>query len=248
MRAKLVVVGGKANKSQVSLKVPGTIGRSREADLTVAHPMVSRRHCEIVESGGVLKIRDLGSLNGTFVRKKQIREAELRPNDEFTVGPLTFRVEYDPRLAAAPPNASPEDVPGSGEQASPPPGAAAVPCPVGVAPPGGPLPDLDSWNDAAADSSASSQQASGNTSSPSETGPLPLPSGDTSEDADFDLAVANQRAAADPLLSDLDLFEVDSGAETEPAAAESAEPDDRVSGADESTGDEDLDAFFKQLE
>jgi pSer/pThr/pTyr-binding forkhead associated (FHA) protein len=64
--------------------------------------MVSRRHCEIFESGGFLKIRDLGSLNGTFVRKQQIQEAELHPNDEITIGPLTFRVEYEPSVAVPP--------------------------------------------------------------------------------------------------------------------------------------------------
>jgi len=95
MEAKLIVVGGKANKSQVRLKLPATIGRSREASLTIAHPMISRLHCEIIEAEGMLRIRDLGSLNGTFIAQRQILEAPLRPNDEFTVGPLTFRVFYE---------------------------------------------------------------------------------------------------------------------------------------------------------
>jgi len=94
MNAKLIVVGGKASKSEIALRLPTIIGRSRDADLTVAHAMVSRQHCELYEEGGVLKIRDLGSLNGTFVGKRQVREADLYPNDEFTVGPLTFRVKY----------------------------------------------------------------------------------------------------------------------------------------------------------
>jgi hypothetical protein len=95
MQAKLIVVGGKASKREVLLKLPSTIGRSREADLTVAHPMVSRKHCEAYEVGGLLMIRDLGSLNGTYVGGKRIREAPLPPNREFTVGPLTFRARYE---------------------------------------------------------------------------------------------------------------------------------------------------------
>jgi len=95
MHAKLVIVGGKANKGEVALDLPGTIGRSRDADLTVAHPMISRQHCELYEVDGLLMIRDLGSLNGTFVGQAQIKEAPLRPNDQFSIGPLTFRVEYD---------------------------------------------------------------------------------------------------------------------------------------------------------
>jgi predicted component of type VI protein secretion system len=95
MEAKLIVVGGKASKNQVALRLPVTIGRSREAGLTIAHPMVSRQHCEIFEADGMLRIRDLGSLNGTFIGERQIIDAPLRPNDEFTVGPLTFRVFYE---------------------------------------------------------------------------------------------------------------------------------------------------------
>ena len=40
-------------------------------------------------------IRDLGSLNGTYVGGQRVREAPLPPNKEFTVGPLTFRVRYE---------------------------------------------------------------------------------------------------------------------------------------------------------
>lgn len=94
MEAKLTVVGGKANKAAVALRLPTTIGRSREAGITVAHPMISRRHCELSESNGLILLRDLGSLNGTLVAGQKVQEAVLKPQDEFTVGPLTFRVEY----------------------------------------------------------------------------------------------------------------------------------------------------------
>jgi len=95
MQAKLVIVGGKANKREISLELPSTIGRSREADLTVAHPMISRQHCELFEVDGQVMIRDLDSLNGTFVAQQQVKEAALRPHDRFSIGPLTFQIEYD---------------------------------------------------------------------------------------------------------------------------------------------------------
>ncbi len=95
MEAKLIVIRGKANKGEVALNLPTTIGRSRDSDLTVAHPMVSRRHCEIFEGeDGTLRVRDLGSLNGTFVNGERVSEAELPNQAEITVGPLTFRAEY----------------------------------------------------------------------------------------------------------------------------------------------------------
>lgn len=107
MEAKLVVVRGKASKGDIALKLPTVIGRSREADLTVAHPTISRKHCEIYEEGGTLRLRDLGSLNGTFLGKRQIKETELAPDDEFSLGPLTFRVVYQRSGAAALAPASP---------------------------------------------------------------------------------------------------------------------------------------------
>lgn len=104
MDAKLVIVGGKANKSEVDLKLPTIIGRSRDADLTMAHPMVSRQHCEIFEVNGLLKLRDLGSLNGTLANNQKVTEVDLPPNAKFTIGPLTFEVKYDyvGEIASAP--------------------------------------------------------------------------------------------------------------------------------------------------
>ncbi len=95
MELKLIVVSGKANKGAVTLRPPIVIGRSRQAELTVAHPMISRRHCEIFEVDGLMMIRDLGSLNGTVVEGQRIEEAPLCPGNEFSLGPLTFRAEYE---------------------------------------------------------------------------------------------------------------------------------------------------------
>ena len=104
MEAKLIVVGGKANKTEVALQLPAVVGRSREAGVTVAHPMISRQHCEIFEQDGLLMVRDLGSLNGTIVEGQRVSEAPLCPGSQLTVGPLTFRADYnyDGDLDAAP--------------------------------------------------------------------------------------------------------------------------------------------------
>jgi hypothetical protein len=95
MEANLTVIGGKTAKRNIKLKLPMTIGRSREARLAIAHPMVSRRHSELFERDGLLMVRDLGSLNGTIVGGHRVREAPLPPEAEFTVGPLTFRADYE---------------------------------------------------------------------------------------------------------------------------------------------------------
>ncbi len=72
MQVTLTVVGGKADRRQVRVKVPVVIGRSREAGLVVAHPMVSRRHCELYVAEGWPQVRDLGSLNGVYVGGRQV--------------------------------------------------------------------------------------------------------------------------------------------------------------------------------
>jgi len=160
MEAKLILVGGKANKNEVLLKLPTIIGRSREAGLTIAHPMVSRKHCELFESDGMLRIRDLGSLNGTFIGERQIIEAPLRPNDEFTVGPLTFRVAYefpeDATASGANGRGIEEAGSAAGEAVPAPPPAEAPPVILPEAPAPGlfpgnlPVPDFRAWADASA--------------------------------------------------------------------------------------------------
>ena len=95
MNAKLLVVIGKTTKREVSLQLPAVLGRSREADITVAHPLISRRHCEISEDHGLLILRDMTSLNGTMIGGRRVEFAALLPDAEFTIGPLTFRVEYE---------------------------------------------------------------------------------------------------------------------------------------------------------
>lgn len=132
MEAKLIVVGGKANKAEVQLTLPAVIGRGRDADLTVAHATVSRRHCLLYERDGALVVRDNGSLNGTVIEGERIQEAVLRPGATLTVGPLTFRAEYDhqgdfPNLGAQPKlaNAAVAAQPANGTLHKEPPTAAA---------------------------------------------------------------------------------------------------------------------------
>lgn len=94
MEAKLVVVGGDANAKEVKLKLPVIVGRGRDVTLTLPHPLVSRLHCEIFESNGHLVVRDLGSLNGTYVNNHRVTEAVLPPGELLTVGTVTFRAVY----------------------------------------------------------------------------------------------------------------------------------------------------------
>jgi predicted component of type VI protein secretion system len=95
MEAKLLVVGGRVTKSSVSVELPAILGRGRESKLRIGDSTISRKHCQVYEKDGLVMLQDLGSLNGTSVHGQPIKEAPLPPGAEFTIGPLTFRVEYE---------------------------------------------------------------------------------------------------------------------------------------------------------
>lgn len=94
LQVKLVVVGGEAEETEHRLQLPATLGRSRIVDVTLPHLLVSRRHCKLFEADGRLVVRDLGSLNGTFVGSESVQECVLRPGDLLTVGTVTFRAVF----------------------------------------------------------------------------------------------------------------------------------------------------------
>ena len=101
LNAKLAVVGGDVKTTEIALRLPATIGRGKGQSIILPHPLVSRQHCELFEADGVLMVRDLGSLNGTFVNNEKITEAPLPPGDLLTVGTVTFRAVYEAEAAPA---------------------------------------------------------------------------------------------------------------------------------------------------
>ena len=71
------------------------IGRSRNCDLTLEDPNVSRQHAELRQDGEGWVVRDLGSTNGVKVNGRRVEEVALQPDDVITIGTsrLTFEVE-----------------------------------------------------------------------------------------------------------------------------------------------------------
>ncbi len=62
------------------------IGRSRECDLQLADPNVSRRHAEVRQEGTSYWAVDLDSTNGMLVNGRRERRAKLENGDTVTVG------------------------------------------------------------------------------------------------------------------------------------------------------------------
>jgi pSer/pThr/pTyr-binding forkhead associated (FHA) protein len=68
-------------------------GRHSEADIHLAHPEVSRRHCRFVFHDGAWEIEDLDSLNGVFVNDENVTRRILRPGDIVRIGAFTLVVQ-----------------------------------------------------------------------------------------------------------------------------------------------------------
>jgi pSer/pThr/pTyr-binding forkhead associated (FHA) protein len=68
-------------------------GRHPESDIFLDDITVSRRHVEITPGdGGKYTLRDVGSLNGTYVNRERIDEVQLAPGDEVQIG--KFKLVY----------------------------------------------------------------------------------------------------------------------------------------------------------
>jgi hypothetical protein len=73
-----------------------TLGRSRECDIVLQDPNVSRKHAEVRPRGGSWVVADLGSTNGSRINGRSIQGSEVvKPGDQIEVGStrLTFELE-----------------------------------------------------------------------------------------------------------------------------------------------------------
>ena len=67
-------------------------GRHPESDIFLDDVTVSRRHAEIVREGGRYVVRDVGSLNGTYLNRERVESAPLADGDELQIG--TFKLVF----------------------------------------------------------------------------------------------------------------------------------------------------------
>jgi len=72
------------------------IGRSRQCDIVIGDPNVSRRHCEVRREGDEHVIIDLGSTNGVLINGRQIQRAALAEGDRLQIGGTPALFELRP--------------------------------------------------------------------------------------------------------------------------------------------------------
>lgn len=92
-RAVLVCTDGPLSGQEFEIPPTGLVV-GREGHVRVADEFLSRRHFELLRDvDGSIRVRDLGSRNGTFLNTVPARDTLVRAGDEIRAGENAFRIE-----------------------------------------------------------------------------------------------------------------------------------------------------------
>ena len=102
LRAELKVVGGKQHGSLIPFQTKKfLVGREQDCQLRPSSESVSRHHCVFTLDDFSVRLRDLGSTNGTFVNGQRVQgQAILQPGDRILIGKLEFEIVIEGAAAA----------------------------------------------------------------------------------------------------------------------------------------------------
>jgi pSer/pThr/pTyr-binding forkhead associated (FHA) protein len=90
-RIGLIVIKGPSIGEKFFLNKPElSIGRSSDSDILLDDITVSRHHAIIEIIDGDYVIKDLGSLNGTYLNGKIVNESKLSSGDRIQIGKYIF--------------------------------------------------------------------------------------------------------------------------------------------------------------
>jgi adenylate cyclase len=74
---------------------PYTVGRAVASDLAIQDPTVSRQHAELELTGAGVRVRDLGSTNGTYLDGQRVSDAVAMPGSRISFGKVDFEVREE---------------------------------------------------------------------------------------------------------------------------------------------------------
>jgi pSer/pThr/pTyr-binding forkhead associated (FHA) protein len=100
-KAVVVVVSGAGAGSEYPLLEP-SITLGRKANWTFDDETMSKEHAVLELSGGAIRLRDLGSRNGTLVNGSDIKAIELAHGDRFQLGETEFQFLLENRPKQTP--------------------------------------------------------------------------------------------------------------------------------------------------
>jgi pSer/pThr/pTyr-binding forkhead associated (FHA) protein len=86
-----ITISAEGVEQKIALEAASvTLGRGLESDVRLKDIKASRRHCQIVKTGGGYQCVDLSSGNGTFINGVQIKQQPLSPGDKIQIGSTTI--------------------------------------------------------------------------------------------------------------------------------------------------------------
>ncbi|MEZ6079355.1 MAG: FHA domain-containing protein [Pirellulaceae bacterium] len=75
--------------------VPAVVGREPGVDICIEHDSISRKHCQFSQNfEGALVIKDLQSMNGTYVNDSRIQQKALTPGETIQIGSLRLEIAF----------------------------------------------------------------------------------------------------------------------------------------------------------
>ena len=92
--AQRAVLAGDGRRTVIESD-PFVVGRSRDCDLVIDDPNISRHHAELRADADGWRIADLGSTNGVKINRRRVDDALLRSGDRITLGLTDFDFELE---------------------------------------------------------------------------------------------------------------------------------------------------------
>jgi pSer/pThr/pTyr-binding forkhead associated (FHA) protein len=78
-----------------TFKPPVTVGREPSSGVCIDHDSISRSHCQfMLNIEEALVIKDLESMNGTYVDDERVHQAVLMPGQFIQIGALRLKIEF----------------------------------------------------------------------------------------------------------------------------------------------------------
>jgi pSer/pThr/pTyr-binding forkhead associated (FHA) protein len=97
-QVSVVVLSGGDSGNEFSIEKARTVlGRGADADLRFVDEAMSSQHAVLEFADEGMRIRDLGSMNGTLVNGSEVKAAELKNGDRFKLGSHEFQLVVTPR-------------------------------------------------------------------------------------------------------------------------------------------------------
>src|SRR5215470_15660842 len=101
--ARLHLVTAEGGQQAIDLRSVNSLGRHPNNSIQLLDKIVSKEHCVIEQRGAEFVLRDLGSLNGTYINGERVRgEGALKHGDEIALGATRARFDDGSGLPMAP--------------------------------------------------------------------------------------------------------------------------------------------------